>query len=845
MNATGSRANSDPGDTGDTYDGELSTILPFLLQRRRDEAILQFLEDVYIVPFCNGVVEFSTSRTFKTFVLIAAILAFAFQPYIVGTARSLLESTWTAVLKDPLDAMMHVGFDVFVLYSILRGPWRRRSSIRPSIMLHEILLSLSGHPSPLLTADHSSPTSILSPSEKGLLSSIAHLSNLHCKLLAHTANIATSHPSCICQAVATAIKSTHLARFQRKVLEVEDNILRKDAGMVGAYNIVPLTAIVGEFSVWTRRMEWFLEVAEFMIRVSGGKSCSGAMIIDRLCEAMKTGYIDIQEAALSLVSVAETAWLKQVSAWVLYGRLPSFGKEDFFVQVVHGDVQEYHSNPDLLPAFVSGSTASSLLFIGRSLNHIRVKGVSTTNSPELELLSSHLQQLSTLKFPINSANFSQVINSIRVSLSQTTLQKLLPLSKVIEILTLLREYFLLGRGEFAIALITEADDKIRSRWRRSDNLGYDKRDGLGNIAVKDGEVSAVLARTWAALGSLQGQYEEEQDEDELLELARDLVQLNITKSTSATPSKGSHPVSMIAPTPFRNLLFSVPLLKYQCITSLRRDHPAPPGPPYGSSIAGRNKVRTIRSRGKERSQSMRGVWATSSAAVFFLGETEAYLQGEVVQGTWEGFKKWLSGETPRPNSSKSSEDDEEDIWLQAGREPTPQLKNGNKYDPQTLADAHRRYLSALATSLLLTNPSFTDPLYHLLQQIDHLVALVYRVHSIWQSLDLEADEGVVDAFSDFHKEEKDIKEQLVTVAARVKSAIENLVHCLRNIDQEKEGWENGFAELVLGEEDAYIPAKVGRVDRLLMKLDFGGWFDAGKKDMGNLDGLGTDSDFDV
>ncbi|EKD20077.1 Spc97/Spc98 family protein [Drepanopeziza brunnea f. sp. 'multigermtubi' MB_m1] len=751
-------------------------------------------------------------------------------------------------------------------------------------MLHEILLSLSGHPSPLLAADHSSPTSILSPPEKGLLSSIAHLSNLHCKILAHTANIATSHTSCICQAVATAIKSTHLARFQRKVLEVEDNILRKDAGMVGAYNIVPLTAIVGEFSVWTRRMEWFLEVAEFMIRGSGGRSCSGAMIIDRLCEALKTGYIDIEEAALSLVSVAETAWLKQVSAWVLYGRLPSFGMEDFFVQVVHGDVQEYHSHPDLLPAFVSGSTASSLLFIGRSLNHIRVKGVSTTNSPELELLSSHLQQLSSLKFPINSANFSQVINSIRVSLSQTTLQKLLPLSKVIEILTLLREYFLLGRGEFAIALITEADDKIRSRWRRSDNLGYDKRDGLGNIVVKDGEVSAALARTWAALGSLQGQYEEEQDEDELLELARDLVQLNITKSTSGTPSKGSHPVSMIAPTPFRNLLFSVPVILtldipspldlfltpadvQSCssinayllsihrahirltdlwkITSLRRDHPAPPGPPYGSSIAGRNKVRTIRSRGKERSQSMRSVWATSSAAVFFLGETEAYLQGEVVQGTWEGFKKWLSGESPRPNSSKSSEDDEEDIWLQAGREPTPQLKNGNKYDPQTLADAHRRYLSALATSLLLTNPSFTDPLYHLLQQIDHLVALVYRVHSIWQSLDLEADEGVVDAFSDFHKEEKDIKEQLVTVAARVKSAIENLVQCLRNIDQEKEGWENGFAELVLGEEDAYIPAKVGRVDRLLMKLDFGGWFDAGKKDMGNLDGLGTDSDFDV
>ncbi|PSS16629.1 hypothetical protein M430DRAFT_50984 [Amorphotheca resinae ATCC 22711] len=756
-------------------------------------------------------------------------------------------------------------------------------------MLHEILLSLSGHPSPLLTADHSSPTSILSPPEKALLSSIAHLSDLHCKLLSHTSTIISTHPSSICQAVAIAISSTHLARFQQKVVDVEHGILRKDAGSVGAYNIVPLTAIVGEFSGWTRRMEWFLEIVEFMMRGAEGRKCSGAMVIDRLCDAMQTGYVDIEQAALSLVTVAETAWLKQVSAWILYGRLPSFGRGDFFVQAIEDDVEEYQSKRELLPAFVSASTAASLLFIGRSWNHIRVKGISSATSPELGLLSSHLQQLSALKFPINSATFSQVIASIRLSLSQTTLQKLLPLSRVVEILSLLREFFLLGRGEFSIALITEADEKIRSRWRRSDNLGYDKRDGLGNIVVKEGEVSAVLARTWAAMGSLQGQYE--QDEDEQLELARDLVQLVILKNNSSTPSKvnssPSKSTPSIASTPFRNLLLSVPvaltlhipspldlfltpsdvqiyssinayllsihrahlrLTDLWKITSLRRDHPAPPGPPYGSSTAGRNKVHTLRRRAKERSKAMRSVWATSSAAVFFLSETEAYLQGEVVQGTWTGFKAWLTNESPsRPTTSKShdEDDDDEDIWLKAAREPT-QTQTGisNAHDPQTLADAHRRYLAALSTSLLLTTPSFTDPLYHLLQQIDHLVALVHRIHSIWQSLDLEADEGVIDAFSDFHQEETDVKAQLSIIASRVKSAIEELVNALRHLDHDKEGWATGFEELVLGHEGAYVPAKVGRVDRLLMKLDFGSWFNGGRR--GGDEGLGSeDGDEDL
>ncbi len=529
--------------------------------------------------------------------------------------------------------------------------------------------------------------------------------------------------------------------------------------------------------------------------------------------------------------------------------------------------------------FVSSHTEGSLLFIGRSLNHIRVKAINTAGALELDLLSSHLKQLSSLKFPINTAQFTRVIASIRLSLSQTTLQKLLPLSRVIEALTLLREFFLLGRGEFAIALIQEADEKIRSRWRRADNISYEKREGLDSIVVKEGEVSAVLSRTWAAMILLQGENVEDQDEDELLELARDLVQLVIAKKSKTAPPPTT---SSIASTPFRNLLLSVPVVltlnipspldlfltpgdlkSYSSInayllsihrahlrltdlwkiTALRRDHPAPPGPPYGSSTVGRNKVKILRARAKVRSEAMRSVWATSSAAVFFLGETQAYLQGEVVQGTWDGFKNWLTGDSSRPETAKEVEDDE-DIWLEMGRESTTQTGISQKHDPQTSAEAHRRYLSTLAAHLLLTTPSFTEPLYYFLQQIDHLVALVHRVHSIWQSLDLEADEGVVDAFSDFNKEEKDVREQLVVIAARVKNAIEELIKSLRDVDQDREGMESGYKELVLGEEGAYVPAKVGRVDRLLMKLDFGGWFDSkGEKgeEFGG-DGAGLESD---
>ncbi len=204
-------------------------------------------------------------------------------------------------------------------------------------MLHEILLSLSGHPSPLLPTNGTSTASpvTISPPEQALLVSVAHLSDLQCKLLAHTNEISSTHTSTICQAIALSIKSTHLHRFQEKVLEVENGILRKDAGSVGAYNIVPLTAVVGEFAEWTRRMGWFWEITQFMMK----GICTGAQIIDKLCDSVQTGYSDIEDVALQLVKVAETAWLKQASAWILYGRLPSFGREDFFVhQELDGEV---------------------------------------------------------------------------------------------------------------------------------------------------------------------------------------------------------------------------------------------------------------------------------------------------------------------------------------------------------------------------------------------------------------------------------------------------------------------------------------------------------------------------
>ncbi|KAL2267000.1 hypothetical protein VTJ83DRAFT_4277 [Remersonia thermophila] len=835
-------------------------------------------------------------------------------------------------------------------------------------MLQEILLSLSGHPSPLLRSaaasasaagSSSSPPSAsepdvysaaLTPPERALLAPLARLADTHIRARAAAAHLAASHPSVVCRAVAAAVDARHLAAFRAKVLDVERALLTGDAALVGAHRAVPLTEVVAEFDGWGRRLGWLERVVGVLERgVGGGGEGKATMtakgVIDFLRGELPTGYTDVEEVVLELVEVAERAWVKQVAAWVLYGRVPGFGAErDFFVRVERRKAEdgegeegreevEYKCEMGLLPGFVRPQTAASMLFIGRSLNQIRAKGAA---AGEARLrgehhLSTQLARLAALQHPIDAAAFSRAIAEIRNHLSRTVLQRLLPLGKVQETLQLLRDFFLLGRGEFAMALTHQADARMRSRWRRAENLAYERRDGLGTVAVKEGEAAAVLAKTWAAMASMQGEHSQE---DEGLELARDLLRLSIAKPRPSTPGSSASAESgglpSIAPTPFRNLLFSVPVVltmrlpspldlfltpadlqMYTAINSyllslrrahihltdlwkistLRRHHPAPPGPPQGSTRAGRERVQLLRERNDARRSILRNAWVTASAALFFLGELEAYLQTEVVAGLSDGFQAWLAmGEDEQPKQRDDESEDGDgggsamdldqepgghgngnenenehehehnDVWL-AESSPTtsPPRRSVQHHDPQTLATAHRAYLGTLTRRLLLTRASFTDALYGLLVQTDHLAALVRRLHDLWAAADLEADAGVIDSFVDLEREEREVRGEMGAVERRVREGIRALVAELRKAEEdgarigdreeeEKEEEQEGQAQAqaqALGEDKMYesveggeyVPRRVGGVDRLLMKLDFGTWFGTDGEGLGEGAGI--------
>ncbi|PHH59797.1 hypothetical protein CDD81_2564 [Ophiocordyceps australis] len=748
-------------------------------------------------------------------------------------------------------------------------------------MLHEILLSLSGHPSPLLQSadtgshDDTNALAAATPSERQLLATVARLGNVHRRVMALTAQISASHPSPICKAVAAGIKSLPLAAFQHKILQVEETILRGDADLVGAYNIVPLTAIVGEFKPWTRKMDWLLEMVSFVTATQEVSMCHGARLMDRLRDETRSGYQDIAEMALSLLKIAETAWLKQVSAWVLFGRLPNAdAAADFFVQKTADE--DFVCVAERMPLFVTSTTASSMLFIGKSLNHIGVLRTSGFAPGHVENIYDKVRQISSLELPLSAANFTRTMTLIRRSLSETTLQRALPLTRIVQVFDLLREFFLLGRGEFAMVLTNEADRQMGGQWRRAASLAREKHTKLDKVAINDSQVAAALEKTWVVLASMQGQ---DTDEDEQLEQARTMLTLSLEKSNAMAPltagrGLSTEAVGLLESSPFSSLLFSVPvalwlklsspldmiispsdLRLYSCmnsyllslrrahirltdlwkLTSLRRHHVAPIG-------AGEDAV-AQRRRWSARSSMMRDTWTTASAAIFLLGETEAYLQTEVVRGMWKSFYKWLTGcqgQTETSNGRRRRTATSDDAAGPDGdgsgeSHGHGDLANKPQHDVQALAAAHGLYLRTLVFRLLLTQPGFTGPLYQLLQDIDRLVSHVQRLHSIFTSLDLEMDAGVLDASVNLEQEQDEVFGQLGGVQRRVRGEIGKVTGALRTLGSEADflaEWE--VRGMAADEEEyeydglwegaqRYVPGRIGGIDRLLMKLDFGTW----------------------
>jgi hypothetical protein len=445
------------------------------------------------------------------------------------------------------------------------------------------------------------------------------------------------------------------------------------------------------------------------------------------------------------------------------------------------------------------------------------------------------------------------VAEIRMSLSQTVLSRLLPLPKITEVLSVLHDFLLLGRGEFPMALVSFAEKRMRSK---SEALNTTKSsNSLDRLTVKQADAAVILAHAWAELYSLQN---EEDPLDDGLDVARELVHLSVTKNEAMQAlSDGiadTNTLVGISNVYFNDLLFSTPtslslrlrppldlfltqtdmetyskmhayllgirraqirLSELWKLTPLRRTHPAPWGPPLSNKRGGKERLQSAREREKRRAMAMRGVWASGSAVLFVLSELGSYLQGEVIGGSWSHFRQWLEGGRSLPASETVTSADKTQETCQ--------------HDPETITVAHRSYLVSISHALFVTDIPFTRTLRDLLTKIDNFIALITHLQTVQVHLDLETDQGVVDSLANYAEDEKKVWANLQMARSDLDKSVSELVTRLRDIDDLRDdvGANRGgeAAASVPGVDNTqmneYVPWKPAGVDRLLMSLDFG------------------------
>ncbi|KAB8627245.1 hypothetical protein FH972_026078 [Carpinus fangiana] len=732
-------------------------------------------------------------------------------------------------------------------------------------MLHEILLALSGHPSPLFEPGGQENFPLITSTESALLRKLGRLAGLNRALRGHIARVSQVSESPVCKAVATSIRQSHLTRFQKHILEVEKQILTKDAARVGAYNIVPLASLLGDFEPWTRPLEWLWDLTCLILPPNEDpehSTCTGAALLDRLNRDTKTGYPDIRAMALDLLAVAERAWLQQLNQWLLQAAHGTTSTSDFFMETTLDDkrLANFTIVSQRAPTFLARPAAESVLFIGKLLGYLSGDwtGVEQTlaatplQMSRLEL-AQQLRPLLSLGSPVSQSQLSLTISKIRTSLATQVVHGLLPIHKIADTIGSLREFFLIARPSFVDALVGEADNTMLSRLARMKaSQASDSNPTLASITMKEAEVNSVLSRTWAALAPWIGK---ESSVDSRMEWARDNLQLQISKGANEEQESRFHDLLLATPTtltfrlrpPLDLFLTLDDVHTYSIIhtyllsirrghlhltnmwrqSAIRREHPATARSPRSTDKGVNDAMKKKRERYTARMGQIRSMWKTASAAVFVLSELGNYMATEVIDESWATLQAWIGPEhepqdesrmhavtsSSRPPSQSNTQIDSTQVSMQGTADKEHVIR-----DPEVLSQAHRRYLQVLKQALLLADDGYTKILRTFLTHVDYLVAIVSRLQEVQHKVDL-LDEGVLEGGThNYTQEENDRARDVRQAATQVDQDIDNLTTRLKAIDGDRLKGGPGTIAGQFGPSD-FVPWDGGGVDRLLMRLD--------------------------
>ncbi|CAL1542133.1 unnamed protein product [Lymnaea stagnalis] len=297
---------------------------------------------------------------------------------------------------------------------------------------------------------------------------------------------------CLCQGLDNVLQD-----YRDALLEIEQDVLH-DAYLP----ISHLSCRLQEFYLL------FPVLASTIDQIVSHKA-HGCYILDILHKNSIFGMPVVKNALNRILHVCHGLFFKQLSAWMLHG-IASDPHQEFFIQKTNQlkdhssgqkkddeeedlgimgltgrQLQKIHLGPDLdepttdtghysisadlLPSYIPLRVANKILFVGESVQMFerdkhKMKSIHqavTIMSSREDEFAGDLQELSMLA-EFNSISFETIIDKIRVHAAEYLWFVVVEQSGLTSQLRVMKDFFLLGRGELYLAFIDQAQHLLRT-----------------------------------------------------------------------------------------------------------------------------------------------------------------------------------------------------------------------------------------------------------------------------------------------------------------------------------------------------------------------------------------------
>ncbi|KAJ0408691.1 hypothetical protein ATCC90586_007717 [Pythium insidiosum] len=350
-------------------------------------------------------------------------------------------------------------------------------------MHHELFFALVGHPGDLIDDSYRirPDVTFLSAPQKEVLNRLLQLGAAYSALEQFTQHAATA-PSLYVRGMAQYVERI-LQQYTEAVAQLEEKVLSTRV-------VYPLEQLVFELEEYAESLPAVVKVVRAMQHQAarataadskGDEYLGGARLLELLHRLTDSGFPRIRIHMQQLLHSCHRIVYKQIVTWLLYGDVID-PYDEFFIKRQATDVVSAQSAADgvsveeeiwqmrysldlgAVPmSYFPIPVAESVLFIGKSIQSIQVlshaKGFSPAEAQDVveafQSLSAHSE--------FNAAALEHTVERIRVRVASRLYSEIVVKTDFVRHLHLLKELFLLARGELFQALIERSSTLMAAK----------------------------------------------------------------------------------------------------------------------------------------------------------------------------------------------------------------------------------------------------------------------------------------------------------------------------------------------------------------------------------------------